>query len=44
MSLTRDGGGGMRLKMDGSCDMRLKRDGGGGMRRPPELSPRGLLE
>ena len=34
MSLTRDGGGGMRLK----------RDGGGGMRRPPELSPRGLLE
>jgi hypothetical protein len=34
MSLTRYGGGGMRLK----------RDGGGGMRRPPELSPRGLLE
>ena len=34
MSLTRDGGGGMRLK----------RDGGGGMRRPPELLPRGLLE
>ena len=34
MSLTRYGGGGMRLK----------RDGGGGMRRPPELSTRGLLE
>ena len=34
MSLTRYGGGGMRLK----------RDGGGGMGRPPELSPRGLLE
>jgi hypothetical protein len=34
----------MRLKRDGGCDMRLKRDGGGGMRRPPELSPRGLLE
>jgi len=34
----------MRLKRDGGCGMRLKRDGGGGMRRPPELSPRGLLE
>ena len=34
MSLTRYGGGGMRLK----------RDGGGGMRRPPELATRGLLE
>jgi hypothetical protein len=34
----------MRLKRDGGGGMRLKRDGGGGMRRPPELSPRGLLE
>ena len=34
----------MRLKRDGGDGMRLKRDGGGGMRRPPELSPRGLLE